>query len=136
MLPVGAELYSDVTAEGHEILPTRTYKFDFENKRIIGHVDNEPALIQFIRKVLSTDKYAWEIYDWYYGNEIIKLVGKPYEYIVTELPRICKEALLADDRINELTDFKFNKTALDSMTVSFIVHSIYGDIPYTQEVRL
>lgn len=136
MLPSVPVMYPDQTAEGTEILATKTYRLDFENKRIIGHVDNESALMQFIRKVLDTDKYAWEIYDWYYGNEILNLVGKPFEYIVTEFPRICKEALLTDDRIKSLTDFKMAKTGIDTMEASFTVNSIYGETVYSMEVKI
>lgn len=121
-------------AEDFEVLPSRTYKLDFENKRILGMIDREESVLQFVTKVLSTDKYAHEIYDWYYGNEILKLVGQPYEYIVTTLPRIIKESLLVDDRITDVTNFRFDKTSIDSMTISFTVENIYSNIEYSMEV--
>lgn len=127
---------AETSAETFEVVPTQTYRLDFINKRIIGKINQADALMQAVQKIFSTDKYAYEIYDWYYGNELLKLVGKPYDYIVTRLPRIVREALLVDDRVVEVTDFKFDKTSIDSMTASFLIHSVYGNLPYTLEVSL
>lgn len=126
----------ETSLETFEVVPTQTYRLDFVNKRIIGKLSQAEALMQTVQKIFSTDKYAYEIYDWYYGNEILKLIGKPYEYIVTRLPRIVKEALLVDDRVTEVTDFEFNRTSVDSMTASFLIHSVYGDLTYVLEVSL
>lgn len=127
---------AQTSAETFEVVPTQTYRLDFVNKRIVGKIDGANALMQAVQKIFSTDKYAYEIYDWYYGNELLKLVGKPYDYIVAQVPRIVREALLVDSRINEVTDFEFTKTSVDSMTASFLIHSVYGDLTYTLEVSL
>lgn len=122
--------------ETFEILPTKTYAIDLENKRIMGTIEGRDAVMQFIRKVMSTDKYAYEIYDWYYGNELLKLVGKPYDYVVTRIPNIFREALLVDDRITDIRDFTFTRSTLDSVHVSCQVHTIYGNVNYEQEVSV
>lgn len=119
-----------------EVVSTETYRLDFINKRIIGKLSRADALMQAVQKIFSTDKYAYEIYDWYYGNELLKLVGKPYDYIVAQIPRIVREALLVDDRITEVTDFEFNRTSVDSMTASFLIHSVYGNLTYVLEVSI
>lgn len=126
-------VYED-SADNFEILPSKTYRLDRVNGRIIGTVDGADAVMQFIRKVMSTDKYSFEIYDWYYGNELHKLVGKSYDYIVTRIPNIFKEALLVDDRILNVRDFSFSKTGIDSITVSCSVDTVYGTLHYEQEV--
>lgn len=126
----------ELSPETFEVIPTQTYRLDFVNKRIVGKLNQAEALMQAVQKIFNTDKYAYEIYDWYYGNELLKLVGKPYDYIVTRLPRIVREALLVDDRVTEVTDFEFNRTSVDSMTVSFLIHSVYGDLTYVLEVSL
>lgn len=137
MIPETQEFFSqDETIDNYEVLPTRTYKLDFENKRIIGTVQDGESVLQFVKKVLSTDKYAYEIYDWYYGNDLKNLAGKAYEYIIVEIPRIVEEALLVDDRITSVENYRFEQTSVDSMTASFTVRSIYGDIPYEMEVQL
>lgn len=127
---------AETSAETFEVIPTQTYRLDFVNKRIIGKLEGAGAVMQAVQKIFSTDKYAYEIYDWYYGNELLKLVGKPYDYIVAQIPRIVREALLVDDRISEVTDFEFSRTSIDSMTASFLIHSVYGDLSYVLEVSL
>ena len=60
----------------YEIMPTKTYRVDKVNGRIIGNIEDRDAVMQFIENVLDTIKYAYWIYDLYYGNELNKLVGK------------------------------------------------------------
>lgn len=122
--------------EEFESPPDKTYRLDFTNKRIIGKVEGKEAVMQFIKKVLSTDKYAYEIYDWYYGNEILSLVGMPYDYIITECSRIVDEALTVDDRILEVVDFRYQRLSTDSLEMSCVVRTIYGTINYSQEVAI
>ena len=124
------------SSENFEVLPTKTYKIDYVNKRIIGTIEDAEAVTQFIRKVLSTDKYAFEIYDWYYGNELLKIVGQSYDYVVTRVPNIFEEALMVDDRILDVRDFTFNKSGIDSIVVSCLVDTVYGVIIYEQEVLI
>lgn len=137
MIPESRDYFmQDESTKNFEILPTKTYRIDLVNKRIIGTIDGREAVMQFIYKVLSTDKYAFEIYDWYYGNELLKLVGRPYDYIVTRIPNIFKEALLVDERILDVRDFTFNKTQIDAVVVSCIIDTVYGKISYEQEVAV
>lgn len=136
MIPQNEDYFmQDENSENFEILPAKTYKLDLVNHRIIGMIDEKEAVIQFIQKVLSTDKYAFEIYDWYYGNELLNLVGHSYDYIITRIPNIFKEALLVDDRITNVRDFTFNKS-IDSVVVGCYVDTVYGQIKYEQEVLI
>lgn len=135
MIPESQDVFlQDENSENFEILPTKTYRLDTINKRIIGTVDDSEAVLQFIRKVLSTDKYAFEIYDWYYGNELMKLLGHSYDYVVTRIPNIFREALLVDDRITDVRDFTFSRPSIDSVVVTCEVDTVYGAIKYEQEV--
>ena len=135
MIPESPDYFSqDENTESYEILPTKTYKIDTVNKRIIGVIEDREAVLQFIRKVLSTDKYAFEIYDWYYGNELLKLIGQSYDYAVTRIPNILKEALLVDDRITDVRDFTFSQPAIDTILVTCVVDTVYGQVTYEQEV--
>lgn len=137
MIPESQDFFShDENTENFEILPTKTYKIDTVNKRIIGNISDEEAVMQFIRKVLSTDKYAFEIYDWYYGNELLKLVGQSYNYAIARIPNIFKEALLVDDRITDVRDFTFSQPAIDTAVVSCVVDTVYGPLKYEQEVGI
>lgn len=137
MIPETQDYFmQDENSENFEVLPTKTYKIDPVNKRIIGTIEDREAVMQFIRKVLNTDKYAFEIYNWYYGNELLKLVGQSYDYIIARVPNIFKEALMVDDRILDVREFTFNKSGIDSMTVSCYVDTVYGVIIYEQEVLI
>jgi len=134
MIPETLNEENLIDIEEYESPPSLTYRLDFTNRRIIGKVDGKEAVMQFIKKVLDTNKYAYEIYDWYYGNELLTLVGMPYDYIVVEAPRIIEEALLVDDRITYIDQWSFKKVAVDAIEISFLVHTIYGNIKYTKEV--
>lgn len=135
MIPQSPDFFAqDENSENFLVLPTKTYRIDPVNKRIIGVIEDKEAVLQFIAKVLNTDKYAFEIYDWYYGNELSSLVGHSYDYIVTRIPAIFREALMTDDRIVDVRDFTFNKLSMDSVLVTCIVDTVYGEIKYEQEV--
>ena len=134
MIPETLNSDNLIDIEEFETPPSLTYRLDFVNRRIIGKVDDKEAVLQFIKKVLDTNKYAYEIYDWYYGNELLALVGQSYDYIAVEAPRIVEEALLVDDRITYIDSWSFKKISVDTMEISFLVHTIYGDIKYTEEV--
>lgn len=134
MIPETLNSDNLIDIDEFESPPSLTYRLDFTNRRIIGKVDDKEAVMQFIKKVLDTRKYAYEIYDWYYGNELLELVGMSYDYISVEAPRIIEEALLVDDRITYIDSWSFTRLSVDSMEISFLVHTIYGDIKYTEEV--
>ena len=136
MIPQTFNIQNSIESEEYESLPSNTYRLDFVNKRIIGVVDGQEAVMQFVKKVLNTDKYAYSIYDWYYGNELFELVGMPYDYVITECPRIIEEALLADDRILSVENFAFSKSSIDSLSMSCTVRTVYGTLNYTQEVAI
>lgn len=137
MIPDTREFFmQDENSENFEVLPSKTYRIDPVNRRIIGTIDGVDAVMQFIQKVLNTDKYAFEIYDWHYGHELTKLMGHSYDYVVARIPNIFREALLVDDRILDVRDFTFNKSSIDSIVVSCNVDTVYGVITYEQEVLI
>lgn len=137
MIPESQDFFlQDGESENFQILPTKTYKIDLVNRRIMGNIDGKEAVMQFIKKVFNTDKYAWEIYDWYYGNELMKLMGHSYEYVCARIPNIFREALLVDDRIIDIREFSFKQTGIDKIVASCIVDTVYGEIIYEQEVTI
>ena len=136
MIPETINDQSLLELEQYHSPSSKTYRLDFKNKRIIGKVDEAEAVLQFIRKVFNTDKDACEIYDWYYGNELFTLIGKPRAYAITECPRIIEEALLVDDRILSVDSFQFEEVSTDSLLLSCVVRTIFGALNYTQEVLI
>ena len=118
------------------IQPSLTYKIDTINKHLSNKIDGKEAVLQAIEKILDTDKYAYEIYDWNYGQQLLKLLGKDMSFCETEIPRIISEALLQDDRIKEVTDYQFKQTDINSLTVSFLVKTIFGQLDYIREIKI
>ena len=87
----------------------KTYAIDWENKRIIGHVDNKEALMQFIHKAIITERNEYKaIYSTEYGSEIANTVmGESVtdDYIYAVIPSLIKDCLLVDDRVVDVYDF-------------------------------
>lgn len=113
--------------------PSYTYRLDFENGRIIGKIDNNEAILQAVRKVLNTDRYAYEIYSWTYGNEIYTLFGKDISYTIADLPRILEEALYVDDRIRIIENLTMVPTDLNTVVVEFDIFTHDNEILHVQE---
>ena len=110
----------------YETQPSRTYKLNKENNTISGgYVDGVEALKQAIYKILNTERFDYLIYSWNYGVEIKNLIGEHTSFAIPELERVITEAIMQDDRIEDVTDFEFiiNKNIV---TVKFKVISIEG----------
>ena len=70
-----------------ETQPSLTYALDIEHGRIRGMVDELESLRQAIYLILSTERYAYLIYSWNYGVELVELIGQPKEYALPEIKR-------------------------------------------------
>lgn len=121
--------------------PTDTYNLDLQKDRILKYVDGIEAMKQFIYKVLQTDRYRHEIYDWNYGFEIDDLIGKPLTLVKAKLPGRIKDALIVDDRILDVHSFTFpaplnSKDKKTMLCVNFIAETIYGNILGEKEVNI
>lgn len=101
--------------------------------KIEGFVDDLEALKQAIYKVLDTEQYEYPVYSFNYGIAWKELVGEERPYVRAEMKRMIQEALLRDDRIQEVDEFDFSFTG-DTCQCSFHVTSIYGDIEIETEV--
>ena len=119
--------------------PTRTYKIKFASEgskssdRISGYADGLDSIKQAIYLILSSERYKHIIYSWDYGVELVDLFGKPMSYVMSELPRRIKDALIQDNRITDVVDFKFNKQGKHLMTTFTVVTKI-GNISTDLEV--
>lgn len=113
-----------------KIKPSKTYKLDFNNKRIPGFIDGKEAVKQFIKKAMVTARYKFDIYNSDYGCEINEIIGQNLSenLLKAEIERVIKEALIYDERIQEVYDFKINinKDLKDSVNVDFTVDSVEG----------
>ncbi|ANY67586.1 hypothetical protein BBD42_14715 [Paenibacillus sp. BIHB 4019] len=118
MIPQGAiidELQTEAAIE-----PSRTYYIDFANKRMSGMTDGLSAIKQAVFKILQTERYRYFIYSFDYGSELDLLNESSHLYVRSELKRRVTEALLADDRIADVTDFELTVEG-DKAAVSFTV---------------
>ena len=92
-----------------EQLPSYTWYFDLNEKVLSGTCDGKTAVIQSIYLTLFTDRYKWLIHDWDYGHELASLFGMPLTYVIPEIERLIKEALIQDDRIDDVFNFHFEQ---------------------------
>ncbi|MBP5781521.1 MAG: DUF2634 domain-containing protein [Clostridia bacterium] len=114
--------------------PGYTYKADIESHRIRGYVDGVDALRQTIFHILSVQRYRYPIYSFNYGVELEDLVGMPPDYVMSVIKQRISDALLQDDRIEYIDEWDFIRRG-NSITVTFTVHSIYGDMTVSREVQ-
>jgi len=116
--------------------PSRTHWMDIERKSIQGMTDAQDAMGQAIYKILNTERYEYEIYSWNYGIETLDLYGEPVTWVVPELERRIREALLQDTRITEVSDFKFDFPEKGVVHAIFIAHTIFGELKAERTVRI
>lgn len=139
LLPAVSEEVVDEFAYSEE--PGLTYKMRVDQEdgtagQIIGYTDGRDAVEQAVYKILNTERGEFEIYGDEYGVEIDDLFGMPMAYVVPEVDRRIKDALLQDDRIESVGNFKFDLPRKGVLHVSFTVTSIYGDIQAETEMEV
>ena len=128
MLP-NTENLDDLILDFEEVQEkTKTFGINkSDGKRIAGMIDGLKALEQHIYLTLSVEADQFIIYPYTYGIRTLDLFGKPYHYVMAIIPERIKEALLDDDRINDVSNFEFEIEA-NRLTVRFVVYSIYGEL--------
>ena len=113
--------------------PSRTWIID-RNTMQVGFMDEGlEAVRQAVEIALNVERFQWQIYNTNFGNELEELVGDDADYIQSELPRMVNDALSVDDRVIDTADYVFSVNG-DSMTVSFTVNTVYGQI--TEELLI
>lgn len=129
-----------VTFEYDDLLKpqeTRTYAMDFRHKRIVGFIDDNEAVMQAIWKILSTRRFVFLIYDDQYGLDVLNRinVGLTKKYLNSDIPQMIEEALLSDERVVGVSDFRYEILSSDSIHVEFIAVTIYGDMQVKGVIR-
>lgn len=120
--------------EIEQLKPTKTYAYNFDTERIMGVADGKQATWQAIRKILSTDRYANLIYDWRYGHELQSIIGKPKAYAKAEIERIIREAVMQDDRVIAVRDFKITSEGLDFIVCTVTIDTV--TMPFIFDVEV
>lgn len=126
MIPKINELLS--TTLELETQPSKNFKMYFAQEVVSGTITDLNAMEQVIYKILNTERYQYLIYSWNYGIELNDLLGEPVSYVCPEIERKVTEALVQDDRILSVDSFVFDITEKRKVHVTFIVHTIFGDV--------
>lgn len=129
---VGNQLKADWTIQTQ---PSKTYKLNSDTQTIVGYCEGREAIEQAIYLILNIERFEWIIYSWAYGSELQSLIGKSIPYVTSELQRRIKEALLQDDRINNVENFRMSYSG-SKVLVSFDVSTVKGVIPVSKEVLI
>ena len=114
--------------------PTLTFKV--ENGRIRGKVDELPAMVQAVDKILRTERLVYPIYSDQYGNDLNDLIGKDIGYVKVEAERMIKEALLADDRVTDVEIDTIEQKNKDTLVVTGTCFTVFGKIAIDSEVTI
>jgi hypothetical protein len=114
----------------------KTYKIKLspdDNDSIDGFVNDLDAIKQAIYLIFNTERYAYNIYSWNYGIELVDLIGQPFSFVVAVLPKRIEDALKQDDRIEEVKDFNFTRQK-NKLYTTFTVVTNVGEIQSELEV--
>ena len=122
---------------GAEMQPSKTWRIDLNSGRIRGHIDGEEAVRQYIRKALMTAHNRYLIYDDTYGEEVRELIGEnlSQEIMDVEIPRLVREAIEYDDRIESVTNVEVTQYNSDSVHIAVTVELVSG-VVITEEVAI
>lgn len=105
-----------------------------DETNILLETDGIHALKQSIRRMLTTERFIYTIYDHRYGVELDALFGGDMDYAHMDIARRIKEALYEDDRIHEVHSFS-TKVEKDEFYVQFMVDSDFGTFEMNLEVK-
>lgn len=122
------ELQTLDTAQARQ--PSKTWRIDLANGRIGGFIDGEDAIRQYIRKALTTARNRYLIYDDTYGEEIRDLIGQNLTPALrdVEIPRLVREAIIYDERIDEVSNVKITQFTADSILIEVTVVLVDGEV--------
>lgn len=125
-----------------EELPVfRELAYDAENNRLYRKgcrpylLEKDEALQIWIYKALKTKRFVWQAYTHAYGSEVEDAVGisNDPDIIDSEIRRYITETLMVNPYLQELSDFQFKHDG-DTVTVSFLVTTVYGRFTHESEV--
>ena len=109
-------------------------KFDYEKKVPVFEngkpvfVEGVEAIKSWAYRALMTQRYIYKIYSRSVGNEMLRLVGKPFSQAVkeSEAKRYIEECLFQNPYITSVSDFSLSFID-DNLTSTFKINTIYGE---------
>lgn len=122
------DFIDDVELVDEIIEPSRTWLIDYKRGRIGDFIDDERAIRQFIAKAISTARDHYIIYNEDYGCDIFDLFGQSLttDLIEAEIPRYLRDALVYDDRIEDVSDISIDLSG-DILHVEITVELVEGE---------
>ncbi len=119
---------------GVVVQPSKNYCMNLREEFVRGFTDELAAMEQVVFKILSTERYESIIYSWNYGVELNDLLGENVDFVCSEVKRRISEALLADNRVEAVENFKFDTGVRHVVAVSFDVVTVFGVLEIGKEV--
>ena len=113
--------------------PSKTWIIDRNTLQVAYMDEGLEAVRQAVEIALNVERFRWQIYNTNFGAEMNDLVGDDEAYIEAELPRMVEDALSPDSRVVSVDNYTFSRNG-DALTVSFSVHTVFGDLE--EEVAL
>lgn len=114
---------------------SKTYYLNIEKNTISNFCDGIEAMKQAIYCILNTERFEHLIYSWNYGIELKHLIGESTTFVIPEIERVIKEALMQDTRILEVNNFEF-ETNKNTVLAKFTVITIVGEIEMEKVVSI
>lgn len=105
---------------------TRTFQINFETGKFYGYCDALASVKQAVKLMLAVPRFEHEIFSRNFGHDLQTLIGKSADYVMGDLRRMIREALMSDERILDVDHFLIEKQE-EVMKVKFTVSTIYGD---------
>lgn len=109
-----------------ETQPSKTWAMQLDGDRCVGTTDGVNALVQSIFCMLNTEKGVYSIYPNTYGLQTQDLYGKPAPYIYAVLCDRIRDAIMTDDRVEDVGNFSYTYSG-DSMEISYSVYTNFTD---------
>ena len=133
MLPQSnSDLYQGIVFQDQ---PSLTWIADPVTNRLRGRGDNWEAVRQAVEVILNVERFKWQIYTPNFGTDYDGLLGTEPGYAASELRRRLEDAFLPDNRILGIENYAYTFRDV-SLTVTFTVLTVFGDVPGSMEVPL
>ena len=117
-------------------IPSKTQRIIWRKKCLADNIDGLEACAQAAHMILSIERYKYLIYSWNYGVELESLKDQPMPLVLADLPRRITEALLADDRFLEVSQFELTETKKRRVSINAQAKTVYGWLEIKKEVAV
>lgn len=132
--------------ESEEVVGYMTPLFDFEKGEFVtdanGAVvldDGQKGMANIIEKIHRTPRGVYKVYTDDYGSEVRNVL---IDGEINEIGRIqrvkeaIRDSLIFDERIVDVSEIEIQKDEKDAYIASYIVYTIYGNVPVRREVKV